>query len=181
MGEKKFKVGDRVRRIAYQQYDGVPVGTCGVIRSVNGLDNYCVTWEGDKQEEPFFGNSGNCLEIVMNTTPVTRCRRHPTSQRFHDFLKQLGELHDKKMQDYGRATDPFANVRGSQDWGVKPWVGSMVRANDKLKRLQKFASEGKLVNESVMDSFLDLAGYALIAAVLFEDQEKKGVPEGQDH
>lgn len=98
-------------------------------------------------------------------------QRHPTSQRFHGLLIQLGELHDKKMQDYGTQVDPFNNVRGSQDWGIQPWIGAMVRANDKVKRLQKFASAGKLANEAVEDAFLDLAGYALIGLVLYEEAE----------
>ena len=68
------------------------------------------------------------------------------SARFHEILKELGELHDKKQEDYGTDADPFANVRGSLDWGIDPWVGAMVRATDKLKRLQKFARVGSLSN-----------------------------------
>jgi hypothetical protein len=45
----------------------------------------------------------------------------------------------------------------------------MVRANDKIKRLQKYAREGNLSNESARDSFMDLAVYALIALVLHEE------------
>jgi hypothetical protein len=48
-------------------------------------------------------------------------------------------------------------------------VGAMVRANDKVKRLQKLAKEGKLSNESARDSFMDLAVYALLALILFEE------------
>jgi hypothetical protein len=45
----------------------------------------------------------------------------------------------------------------------------MVRATDKVRRLQKFAREGKLANEAVEDSFRDLAVYAVIALVLYEE------------
>jgi hypothetical protein len=45
----------------------------------------------------------------------------------------------------------------------------MVRANDKVKRLQKLAKEGGLANESARDSFMDLAVYALLALILFEE------------
>lgn len=89
--------------------------------------------------------------------------------RFHALLKEIGDLHDKKQQDYGIQTDPFANVRGSSDWGVSPWVGAMIRANDKVKRLQKYARDGQLANESARDSFMDLAVYALIALVLHDE------------
>ena len=95
-----------------------------------------------------------------------------TSSRFHDILKELGDLHDKKQQDYGTANDPFANVRGSLAWGIPPWVGAMVRATDKLKRLQKFAQVGSLANEAVEDSFRDLAVYAIIGLVLYEEERE---------
>lgn len=96
--------------------------------------------------------------------------------RFHALLKEIGDLHDKKQKDYGVETDPFANVRGSSNWGVKPWVGAVVRANDKIKRLQKYAQDGQLANESARDSFMDLAVYALIALVLHDEDQGKVVP-----
>lgn len=97
--------------------------------------------------------------------------RHPLSVRFHQLLKIAGDLHDIKQLDYGAANDPFANVRGSRDFGVRPWVGALLRGNDKMKRLQKLAREGNLANEPAVDSFLDLAVYAIIGLVLFEEEE----------
>ena len=90
--------------------------------------------------------------------------------RFHAILKELGDLHDKKQEDYGRKNDPFANVRGSTEWGLSPWIGAMVRANDKIKRLQKLARDGKLSNEAARDSFMDLAVYSIIGLVLYEEE-----------
>lgn len=99
---------------------------------------------------------------------------HPDSAAFVDLLTQLKSLHLKKMADYGLAHAPFHNVEGSAEWGLEPWVGAMVRASDKMRRLQKFAKVGTLTNESVEDSFMDLAAYALIALVLY----RKGLVEG---
>ena len=96
--------------------------------------------------------------------------RHPNSARFHELLAESGELHDRKQADYGRGDDPFANVRSSEDWGVPGWVGAMVRLNDKVKRLQNLVANGKLENESAEDSLRDIAVYALIALVLFEQR-----------
>ena len=98
-------------------------------------------------------------------------QRHPLSARFHQVLQRLGDLHDIKQLDYGAADDPFANVRGSREFGIRPWVGAMVRGNDKMKRLQNLAREGSLANEPAIDSFLDLAVYAIIGLVLFEEEE----------
>lgn len=95
--------------------------------------------------------------------------RHPSSEHFHTILRGLAALHDRKQQDYGRGDDPFANVRGSNEWGVADWIGAMIRASDKVRRLQTFASRGTLANEGVLDAFDDLAVYAVIARVLFEE------------
>lgn len=97
-------------------------------------------------------------------------KRHPASSRFHEILESLGELHDRKQADYGLDNDPFANVRASQSWGMPAWVGAMVRATDKVRRLQTFARKGELRNESVIDAFDDLAVYAIIARVLYEQE-----------
>jgi hypothetical protein len=97
--------------------------------------------------------------------------RHPSSERFHEVLKSLGDLHDRKQADYGLPTDPFANIRASSDWGMAPYVGALLRLSDKVKRLQSFVKNGKLSNESAEDSLLDIAVYAIIAKVLLEEQD----------
>ena len=99
---------------------------------------------------------------------------HPKSARFHALLREIGELHDRKQSDYGTNIDPFNNVRGAEDYGVPAWVGAMIRANDKVRRIQKVANGGELSNEGVADSFQDLAVYALIALVLWEETQEEG-------
>lgn len=90
------------------------------------------------------------------------------ARRFHAILAELGTLHDTKQRDYGRPGDPFSNVRASSEWGVDPWVGVMIRLNDKVRRLQRAAAGGTLANEGVVDSLNDIAVYAVIARVLYE-------------
>lgn len=87
---------------------------------------------------------------------------------FNDVLDMLRELHNQKGADYdhGRL---YGNIRGSEEFGIEPWVGAMVRANDKMRRIQKFASTKDLKNESVTDSLLDLAVYACISYILFRE------------
>ena len=103
--------------------------------------------------------------------------RHPNSARFHEILKELGDLHDLKQADYGRGDDPFANVRASAEWGMPAWVGAMVRLTDKVRRLQSLAQKGSLANEAAEDSFRDIAVYSCIALVLYEQEAKKLVEE----
>ena len=104
--------------------------------------------------------------------------RHSGSARFHELLQEIGVLHDKKQSDYGTDADPFANVRASQEFGVRPWIGALVRLNDKVVRLKSFARKGSLENESAKDSMLDIAVYALIALVLYEGESAESVTHG---
>jgi hypothetical protein len=46
----------------------------------------------------------------------------------------------------------------------------MLRASDKIRRLQAFAIKGKLLNESAEDSLKDIAVYSLIALILLEQK-----------
>lgn len=82
-------------------------------------------------------------------------------------------LHDKKAADYSSGTDPFANVRSSEEFGVPAWVGAMVRGNDKVSRIKSFIRNGTLKNEALEDSLRDLAVYAIIALVLWEEKNAK--------
>lgn len=111
------------------------------------------------------GVCARCLGLV-DDAPV----RHPNSARFHELLAEAGRTHDAKQADYGRSDDPFANVRASVDWGLPAWVGAMVRLTDKVRRLQSLAQKGELANEPAIDSFMDIAVYALIARVLYEQE-----------
>jgi hypothetical protein len=96
--------------------------------------------------------------------------RHPNSARFHEILRELADLHDRKQADYGRGDDPFANVRASGEWNVPAWVGAMIRLNDKVRRLQSLALKGSLKNEAAEDSMRDIAVYAIISLVLYEQE-----------
>ena len=92
------------------------------------------------------------------------------SERFHEILKELGDLHDLKQRDYGTDNDPFANVRASEFFGVPGWIGCMMRAHDKMIRIQKAARGGTMSNESIEDSLRDLAVYAIIGLCLWEEK-----------
>jgi hypothetical protein len=54
----------------------------------------------------------------------------------------------------------------------------VIRANDKMARLQTFVRRRQLRNESVEDSLRDLAVYAVIALVLYEEHQQQGQASG---
>ena len=94
---------------------------------------------------------------------------HESSRKFYAVLAEAARLHDKKQRDYGTDGDPFANVRASEDFGIPAYLGCAIRMNDKIRRIQSFATRGELANESIEDAFLDLLVYAGIAAVLYRE------------
>src|SRR6476659_8202886 len=94
---------------------------------------------------------------------------HPLYKRYNKFWLKVREIRDKKGKDYGTKEDPFANIRGAQEFGVAPWIGAANSANDCLTRIKQFARTGRLENESVEDSMLDLANYALICLTLWDE------------
>lgn len=106
-------------------------------------------------------------------------RRHPLSQEFHDRMDSNKRLHDKKQADYGTDENPFANICATSDWccpnchePLPAWLGAMIRASDKVHRLQTYARRGTLENEGVRDAFRDLSVYAGIADVVFTHIDK---------
>lgn len=113
-------------------------------------------------------SDGTVAVAVRLNAPTFESARHPKSQRFHEILHELGELHDRKQRDYGNNNDPFANVTASLDWAIRPVVGALLRMNDKVKRLQQWVKTGTLANEGVHDSMRDIAVYVIIALVLDE-------------
>ena len=86
---------------------------------------------------------------------------------FDAAIARVMEIHARKGKDYGTDEDDRANLRASEAFGIPAWVGTLIRADDKIRRLQAFAQRGRLENESVEDSLLDLATYAVLALSLY--------------
>ena len=71
-------------------------------------------------------------------------------------MADLKSLMLKKQKDYG--------PRNITDFGE---LGILIRANDKIARLKNLRFSGRTaVNESVDDSWMDLANYGIIALML---------------
>lgn len=97
-------------------------------------------------------------------------RQHPSTTAFLALLDEVAEMHRTKSHDYGSADDPLANIRnGAEFVGIEPWRASMVRLSDKVTRLASYNRTGRLNHESVEDSLLDLASYALLTLLLFRE------------
>jgi hypothetical protein len=95
--------------------------------------------------------------------------------RFYELLDELRDLHDKKAHDYAPGEDRFKNFRGCESLGIPAYEGAIVRMLDKVSRITNLVERGKkgdapaVVDESLIDTFRDLACYALICIELYED------------
>ena len=96
-----------------------------------------------------------------------------SSNPLKPLMDEILALSDKKQQDYGSDTDPFANVRQSEELGIPAWKGAIVRLGDKWKRIQRFARREELANESFEDSLMDSAVYSLIALKLYREAKEQ--------
>lgn len=97
---------------------------------------------------------------------------HP---RFYEILGDMGELHSRKNHDYAGTSDPLKNLRACTRLDLEPFMGVMVRLQDKWSRLEEFVKSGKLMvkGESVKDTLMDNAVYSVLAIILYEEQEKE--------
>jgi hypothetical protein len=97
-------------------------------------------------------------------------------QQYLAILDELRELHVRKAMDYGSDEDPLANLRGSDDIGIAPWMGVWLRTLDKVRRMNRYCRKGQLANEGVEDTLLDMAAYACLALRLFRETLPKSAP-----
>lgn len=113
------------------------------------------------------------VEEADDTEPPLRI--HPASARFYELCDAVKAMHRSKSSDYGcpSGTDPLANIRnGAKFVGIEPWRAAMVRLSDKVARLATYNATGKLTYEGVEDTLLDLASYALLTLVLYEEEHR---------
>lgn len=105
--------------------------------------------------------------------------------RFYTLLDEIAELHSSKNHDYAKTNEPLSNFNRSTALGVEPWRGVLVRMSDKWSRIEQLAGGKVAKNESLRDSLIDLAVYALIDIMLLEDATFKNTsakePVSQSH
>jgi hypothetical protein len=122
--------------------------------------------------EPAQRCAAEVLAQAWRGDSVMRDGTHPTSQKFYDLCDSLKAMHARKSSDYGSSTDPLANIRnGAEFVGIESWKGAMVRLSDKVTRLATYNRTGSLEYEGVEDTLLDLASYALLALLLYKEEQ----------
>ena len=95
--------------------------------------------------------------------------------KFHEVLKRLADIHDKKNSDYANDTDPYANFRKCEGWGLPAHKGILVRIGDKMSRIENFIQKEsfQVKDESFQDTCDDLANYAILLGLVYKEYKNK--------
>lgn len=87
-------------------------------------------------------------------------------QQFMDITTNMAKTYAAKNHDYGNSFD-----KSLDKFGI---VASIVRMGDKMNRIESLTNkEAKVNDESVKDTLLDLANYAIMT-VMWLDKTRKG-------
>lgn len=93
---------------------------------------------------------------------------------FYDLLLEIAVLHARKNHDYSEAGNPLSNLRACERLGIDPYLGLLVRIQDKNCRIEQHAKSGHLQvqDETIEDSHIDAAVYNLLAIVIRRKTKK---------
>ena len=112
------------------------------------------------------------------TDPLPNKSAHDANHcMFLGLLQEMEAMHMVKSM-YGSTEDHWKNMRQALHWGATPLQGSFIRMNDKWSRLQSLwqrPDEGHY-DESMEDTLLDLAAYALINICLMRESKPQFTP-----
>jgi hypothetical protein len=95
-----------------------------------------------------------------------------SKERFNEIIKEMVELHDRKNRDYA-GDDYLSNFLMCERMGIPAWKGSLIRLTDKVSRLMNIAKTGEISvgDETVTDTLMDLAVYAIVTRILYENSK----------
>jgi len=117
-----------------------------------------------------FQHSFDLAACLLKASVSEERRGHP---RFYQLLREISALHSAKNHDYAGDKEPLSNLKACKELGVEPWLGVLVRMQDKWQRLVNLSSkEGRVRDEKIEDTAKDLAVYALLFIVLREEASK---------
>ncbi len=117
-----------------------------------------------------------CLVCGVNSSKgKTKDKKRQGHPEFYKLLERIADLHSRKNHDYSGESDPLKNLRACERLNLKPFLGVLVRLQDKWSRLEEFVKSGQLMvkNESVIDTLMDNAVYSLLAIILYQEQLEK--------
>ena len=136
------------------------------------------TWTKPKTLEDWpWDNELGKPHMDINGTIDVRVSSPPATENI--LLKGLAERYEiclntakAKNADYATDADPFANFTGCEKYGIPTAKGMLVRMEDKMRRIANLLDRPAIVTgESIQDSLMDLANYALILSVWLDSDK----------
>jgi hypothetical protein len=87
-------------------------------------------------------------------------------QQFIDITTNMAKTYAAKNHDYGNSFEQSCNKFGI--------IAAIVRMGDKMNRLESLAvKKAEVKNESIKDTLLDLANYAIMTVMWLNQQPKE--------
>lgn len=88
-----------------------------------------------------------------------------SAHQFKDIVKGMIETYVRKNHDYGNSFDKSLDKFGL--------VASVVRIGDKMNRIESLVQKEAMVqDESIRDTLLDMANYAIMTVMWMDNQKK---------
>jgi hypothetical protein len=115
------------------------------------------------------GNDGLHYEADLDAISFITKKYPETTKMFQDMQFEQWELFCKKQKDYGPKNISVGTNLETEEEVKLALTGLWFRMNDKMQRFQQIViNNQEPENESLMDTFMDLANYALIAQLVKE-------------
>lgn len=89
--------------------------------------------------------------------------------QYEDVIKRMIDIHKRKNADYGASY-----LLSVQLLNIPSYVGLLIRMSDKLARACRLVQirSPKVQDESIVDTLLDLANYAILAVMELQDESR---------
>lgn len=88
-------------------------------------------------------------------------------QQFMDITTDMAKTYAAKNHDYGNSFEQSCNKFGI--------IAAIVRMGDKMNRLESLAvKKAEVKDESIKDTLLDLANYAIMTVMWLDNKNKSG-------
>jgi hypothetical protein len=117
------------------------------------------------------------IEDEINQTVAIFEEDYPElSNEFKTIQKEMYEMFASKMLDYGLGNISLGSTLEEEEDKKLSLTGIWLRCNDKVNRLKNLLRrDGKnfVGNESMLDSFMDISNYGIIARLVIENKWKK--------
>ena len=115
------------------------------------------------------GNDGLHYEELDSAISYIMEKYPETSKTFQDIQFNQWQLFCKKQKDYGPKNISVGTNLETEEEVKLALTGLWFRMNDKMQRFQQIViNNQEPENESLTDTFMDLANYALIAQLVKE-------------